>query len=331
MAVREIVPGIYAVGAPDFDRRLFDSLIPLPNGTSYNAYLVRGEKKTALVDTVDPAKELDLVTNLVKARIESIDYIVSNHAEQDHSGSLPMMAELFPRASIVVNEKSKDLVVRLLDVDPNRLLVVRDGDTLDLGRKTLRFLITPWVHWPETMVTYAVEDRVLFSCDLFGTHYADSSLFMEDEREVYSSAKRYYAEIMMPFRTNIAEHMQKLKDLPISIIAPSHGPVYSRPEIILSAYREWISDDVADEVVVPYVSMHGSTEKMVGAKHSSSGISVSNPSTCPQPISGNSQWHSWMRQQSSSGHPRSSSVRIRRQSMQHTSSTCSGPRPGSSR
>ncbi len=264
MAVREIVPGIYAVGAPDFDRRLFDSLIPLPNGTSYNAYLVRGEKKTALVDTVDPAKELDLVTNLVKARVESIDYIVINHAEQDHSGSLPMMAELFPRATIVVNEKSKDLVVRLLDVDPNRLLVVKDGDTLDLGRKTLRFLITPWVHWPETMVTYAVEDRVLFSCDLFGTHYADSSLFMEDEREVYSSAKRYYAEIMMPFRTNIAEHMQKLKDLPISIIAPSHGPVYSRPEIILSAYREWISDDVADEVVVPYVSMHGSTEKMVG-------------------------------------------------------------------
>lgn len=263
MSVREIVPGISAVGAIDFDRRLFDSLIPLPNGTSYNSYLVKGEKKTALIDTVDPSKELDLVTNLVRARVDNIDYIVINHAEQDHSGSLPMVAELFPRASIVVNEKSKDLVTRLLDVDPGRFLEVKDGDILDLGGKTLKFFITPWVHWPETMVTYAVEDRVLFSCDLFGTHYAQSYPFANDEREIYASAKRYYAEIMMPFRKNIADHLEKLKDIPVSIIAPSHGPVYSRPKIILDAYRDWISDSVKDEVIIPYVSMHGSTEKMV--------------------------------------------------------------------
>lgn len=263
MSVREIVPGIYAVGAPDFDRRLFDSLIPLPHGTTYNSYLVKGAKKTALIDTVDPSKELDLVTNLVKARVDTIDYIVINHVEQDHSGSLPMIAELFPKASIVVNEKSKDLVTRLLDVDPARCMEVKDKDTLDLGGKTLQFFITPWVHWPETMVTYAVEDRVLFSCDLFGTHYAESSLFVTDEREVYISAKRYYAEIMMPFRRNIADHMEKLKDIPVSIIAPSHGPVHSRPGVILDAYRDWISDTVKDEVVIPYVSMHGSTEKMV--------------------------------------------------------------------
>jgi len=96
MAVREIAPGISAVGALDFDRRLFDSLIPLPHGTSYNSYLVKGRKKTALIDTVDPTKERDLVTNLVRSRVEGIDYIVINHVEQDHSGSLPMMAELFP-------------------------------------------------------------------------------------------------------------------------------------------------------------------------------------------------------------------------------------------
>ncbi len=263
MAVREIAPGISAVGALDFDRRLFDSLIPLPHGTSYNSYLVKGRKKTALIDTVDPTKERDLVTNLVKSRIEGIDYIVINHVEQDHSGSLPMMAELFPKAEIVVNEKSEDLAVRLLETDPRRCLVVKDGDKLDLGGKTLQFFITPWVHWPETMVTYAVEDRVLFSCDLFGMHYAESSLFVNDEKAGYLSAKRYYAEIMMPFRKNIADHMEKLKDIPVSIIAPSHGPIYSRPEVILDAYRDWISDDVKDEVVVPYVSMHGSTEKMV--------------------------------------------------------------------
>ncbi|MEM2124106.1 MAG: FprA family A-type flavoprotein, partial [Methanolinea sp.] len=168
-----------------------------------------------------------------------------------------------PRAQIVVNEKCRDLVVHLLEVDPARCLVVGDGEKLDLGGKTLQFFMTPWVHWPETMVTYAVEDRVLFSCDLFGTHHAESDLFMGDERLFHTSAKRYYAEIMMPFRKNIQEHMEKLKGIPISIIAPSHGPVHSRPEVILAAYRDWISDSVRDEVVVCYVSMHGSTEKMV--------------------------------------------------------------------
>jgi len=260
---------------------------------------VKGGEKTALIDTVDPTKEQDLVTNLIKARVEGIDYIVINHVEQDHSGSLPMMAELFPETKIVVNEKSEDLAVRLLEIDPNRCLLVKDKDKLDLGGKTLQFFITPWVHWPETMLTYAVEDRVLFSCDLFGMHYAESSLFVNDEKAGYLSAKRYYAEIMMPFRKNIAEHMEKLEHIPISIIAPSHGPIYSRPEMILDAYRDWISDDVKDEVVIPYVSMHGSTEKMVNRLCESlieRGIRVI-PFDLPKTISGNSRWLWSMRRQ----------------------------------
>jgi flavorubredoxin len=263
MVVREIAPGIFSVGALDFDRRLFDSLIPLPQGTSYNSYLVKGTKKTALIDTVDPTREMDLVTNLVKARVDTIDYLVVNHAEQDHSGSLPMMAELFPKAKVVVNEKCLDMVTHLLDIGSERCMVINDRDTVDLGGKTLEFLITPWVHWPETMLTYAREDRVLFSCDLFGSHMAESTLRVNDWKEVYHAAKRYYAEIMMPFSSSIREHMEKIDTLDIAMIAPSHGPIHTEPNLILDAYRDWISDKVKNEVVIPYVSMHGSTEKMV--------------------------------------------------------------------
>jgi flavorubredoxin len=263
MPAREFAPGIYSVGALDWDRRLFDGLIPLPQGTSYNCYLVKGSEKTALIDTVDPTRDLDLVTNLVKAKVEKIDYVVVNHAEQDHSGTLPMIAELFPDAKIVVNEKCRDLVVGLLEIPEERCMVISDRDTLPLGGKTLEFLITPWVHWPETMVTYAREDRVLFSCDLFGSHIAESELFARDEKEVYHAAKRYYAEIMMPFRASIKGHMEKIGNLGIDIVAPSHGPMHRPPDRIFDAYRDWIRDDVKNEVVIPYISMHGSTEKMV--------------------------------------------------------------------
>ncbi|HQC12509.1 MAG TPA: FprA family A-type flavoprotein, partial [Methanoregulaceae archaeon] len=178
MTFREIKPGIYWIGSIDWDRRLFDSLIPLPQGTSYNAYLVKGSEKTALIDTVDPTKEYELVQNLVRIGVDGIDYIIVNHAEQDHSGALPMILELFPGARVVTNEKCRDLLVALLDIDGDRVDVIEDNDTLSLGDKTLQFLITPWVHWPETMLTYVQESKVLFSCDLFGSHIATSDLFV---------------------------------------------------------------------------------------------------------------------------------------------------------
>ncbi|HON81285.1 MAG TPA: FprA family A-type flavoprotein [Methanoregulaceae archaeon] len=263
MAIREVIPGVSWIGAIDWDRRLFDALIPLPEGTSYNAFLVSGSEKKALIDTVDPPKEYELVSNLVKAGVESVDYIIVNHAEQDHSGSLPMAAELFPGAQIVVSEKCRDLVVSLLGIAPERCMVVKDGDTISLGDKTLEFIMAPWVHWPETMLTYLREDRILFSCDLFGSHLATSDLFISDVRDIYPLAKRYYAEIMMPFRSIIREHLARLSSYDIRIIAPSHGPLYRSPDTILDAYREWTSDNVRNEVVIIYVSMHGSTEKMV--------------------------------------------------------------------
>ncbi len=262
MTVREIVPDVYWVGAVDWDRRLFDALIPLPNGTSYNSYVVKGSEKTVLVDTVDPSKEFEFICNLVKLGIETVDYIVVNHAEQDHSGTLPMILELFPAASILCSEKCRDLLVKMLEIDPGRCRVVKDRETVSLGNKTIEFIMAPWVHWPETMLSYVKEDRILFSCDLFGSHFATGDLFVSDEKAIYIAAKRYYAEIMMPFRSTIKGHMDTVGALDIGIIAPSHGPLHTSPGFILDAYRDWISDEVKNEAVICYVSMHGSTQKM---------------------------------------------------------------------
>lgn len=263
MVVKEIKPDIYYVGAIDWDRRLFDELIPLPDGTSYNAYLVRGSEKIALIDTVDPTKEKELVENLKRLKIEKIDYIISNHAEQDHSGSIPRILELYPEAKVVTNQRCKNMLMDLLLISDKKFITIGDGDTLSLGNKTLEFILAPWAHWPETMFTYLKEDRILFTCDFLGSHLATSSLFVADEAKVYEAAKRYYAEIMMPFRTMIRRHLEKIGEMEIEIIAPSHGPIYDKPEFILNAYREWVSDSVKNEVIIVYVSMHGSTGKMV--------------------------------------------------------------------
>ncbi len=261
--MRQLKPGIHEVGARDWDRRLFDELIPLPDGTSYNAYVVRGSNKTALLDTVDPAMTEVLLRNLAGLGIDRLDYIVAHHGEQDHSGSIPDVLTLYPEAKVVVNPKCKDLLITHLHVDEGRFVTIQDNETISLGDKTLQFIYVPWVHWPETFATYIQEDRVLAPCDFFGSHLATSSLFVDDWPKVHEAAKRYYAEIMMPFRGPIRKNLERLAPLSIDMIAPSHGPVYDQPKLIVDAYKEWVSDDVKNEVVVPYISMHGSTHLMV--------------------------------------------------------------------
>lgn len=259
-----LAENVFAVGVQDWDRRLFDELIPLPDGTSYNAYLIKGSEKTALLDTVDPSKTDMLIDHLVRQGADKIDYIISHHAEQDHSGSLPDMLLMYPDAKIVTNPKCKAMLMDLLHIEAESFMEVTDGQTLSLGDKTLQFLYTPWVHWPETMSTWLQEDRVLFSCDFFGSHQATGFLYVEDEHKVLEAAKRYYGEIMMPFRSSIRGNLRKLEPLDIQMIAPSHGPVYNRPALILDAYRDWADEDkVSNKVIVAYVSMHGSTKSMI--------------------------------------------------------------------
>jgi len=258
---RKIKEKIHWLGAVDWDRRLFDSLIPLPDGTTYNAYLVEGSEKTVLLDTVDPPMTDKLMAQL--AGVSRIDYIVSHHAEQDHSGAIPRVLEQFPEAKVVVTPKAKGMLIDLLRIPESAFVSMQDGETLSLGDKTLKSIHTPWVHWPETMVTYLEEDRILFSCDFFGSHIATADLFVTDQGRVYEAAKRYFAEIMMPFRSVIAKNMEKLKEYDIQMIAPSHGQIYDRPVWIMDAYRDWVTGAPRNLVVLPFVSMHGSTRQLV--------------------------------------------------------------------
>ena len=261
MNTREIAKGTYWTGAVDWDRRLFDSLIPLPDGTSYNAYLVRGSEKTALVDTVDPSMSRVLLSHL--QGVPQIDLVIAQHAEQDHSGSIPIVLDRYPKAAVVTTPKGKGMLTGLMPIAEERIITVEDGETLSLGDKTLKFVHLPWVHWPETMLTYLQEDRILFTCDLFGSHLATDDLYAVDEERVFKAARRYYAEIMMPLRSMILRNLPKIEALDVAVIAPSHGPLYDKPELIVDAYRRWLSGESKNVVVLPYVSMHGSTQNMI--------------------------------------------------------------------
>ena len=263
MKPREIRPGVYWVGAVDWDRRLFDSLIPLPDGTSYNSYLIKGSERIALIDTVDPTMQEVLKNNLNQLGIDKIDYVIANHAEQDHSGAIPQVLEKYPEAKVVCTPKCKGMLIDLLMITEAKFITVDDKETISLGNRTLEFIHAPWVHWPETMLTYLREDRILFPCDFFGSHLATTDLYVRDGGQAYETAKRYYAEIMMPFRNTIQKNLEKIKDYAIDIIAPSHGPLHDKPEFILKAYHSWVFDEPKNIVVLPYISMHGSTRKMV--------------------------------------------------------------------
>jgi flavorubredoxin len=259
--MKKITDAVYSVGVVDWDRRLFDSLIPLPDGTTYNAYLVHGSEKTALLDTVDPAFADMFLASLEE--VSRVDYVISHHAEQDHSGVIPLVLSRFPEAKIVATAKAKSLLMDLMRLPEDAFIVAADRDSISLGGKTLTFIHTPWVHWPETMVSYLVEDKILFSCDFFGSHIASSDLFVTDQCRVHEAAKRYFAEIMMPFRTIIAKNMAKLADYDIHMIAPSHGQIYDQPGWIMDSYAEWVSALPKNLVALPFVSMHGSTRRMV--------------------------------------------------------------------
>jgi flavorubredoxin len=263
MEPRNIRPGIFPVGAVDWDRRLFDALIPLPDGTSYNSYLIKGSEKTALIDTVDPSMEGVLLNHLQELGVQNIDYIVTHHGEQDHSGALPAVLARYPQAKVVTNPRCKGMLIDLLHIAASQFIEVQDGEVLSLGNFSLKFIYTPWVHWPETMVTYLKEEKVLFSCDFFGSHIATTDLYVTDEGRVYESAKRYFAEIMMPFRVNIEKNLEKLHGLDIDIIAPSHGPLYDKPAFIMQMYHNWVFDEPKNIAVIAFTSMHGSTLQMV--------------------------------------------------------------------
>ena len=261
----ELAKDVFWVGVKDWNRKIFDSLIPLPQGTTYNSYLVKGKDKLALIDTVNPGFETELDGKVSQvADLASLDYLIMNHAEPDHAGSIPFVMERAKNAVLVTSEKGAKMAQLYFRVPESRIKKVKEGDRIDLGGKTLEFVDAPWLHWPETMFTYLVEDKVLFSCDFYGTHTVFGT-YDDEVPEAVELAKRYFGEIMMPFRSMGAKGVEKTKAREVKLIAPSHGPIWRNPQRILDPYSRWTAGQTEKKVVIAYVSMWGSTDAMVKA------------------------------------------------------------------
>ncbi len=262
----ELKKGIYWVGAVDWGIRDFHGY-STHQGSSYNAYLVMGEK-TALVDTVK-APFFEEMMERIKEVVppEKIDYLIVNHVEMDHSGSLPLFKEAFPNVEVLCSPRAEgELKLHYGGTIP--LKVVKTGDTLELGGKTLTFVEVPMVHWPDSMVTYVKEDKVLLPNDAFGQHIASTERF-DDELgwdALRPDAEKYYANIVMPYGPQVLKALEALRGIEIEVIGPSHGVIWRKyiPEIV-TTYEKWARGETEKKALIVYDTMWGSTERMAKA------------------------------------------------------------------
>jgi flavorubredoxin len=261
--------GVNWVGVVDWNIRDFHGYITR-RGSTYNAYLISDEK-VALIDTVKSTFSNELIEHISElTSLEKIDYIIVNHVEMDHSSSLPVIAKLAKNAKIISSQRGKDALIKHYGADFNVVETVKTGDELKLGKRTLRFLEAPMLHWPDSMFTYIVEDKILMPNDAFGQHLASSGRFDDevDECTLMEEAKTYYANILMPFAPLITRKIQEVVQMgiPIDIIAPSHGVIWRKdPSKIINAYLNWSSGAAEQKAVVVFDTMWGSTDKMARA------------------------------------------------------------------
>ncbi|NLW89280.1 MAG: FprA family A-type flavoprotein [Clostridiaceae bacterium] len=258
MSMQTINNGVFCINVNHPDREMFDCLMPTPHGTTYNAYIVRGAEKTALIDTSDSEFTASFLETLSGSDFGAPDYVVILHTEQDHSGSLPDLLKLYPDVRLVATDEVVKLVQTHLGIPGERFERMSEGDALDLGGRSLRFMKIPFAHWPDNTMVFDDQSAVLFSSDLFGSHYSSDRIFATNSHEIKGAARAYFAEIMMPFSTKVRDYTEKVKALNPSMIASAHGPVWNNPGLILEKYMKWTSDKVDKTVVIPYVSMHGS-------------------------------------------------------------------------
>ena len=264
----EIKPGLHWIGAEDPDLRVFDDLFPTEHGTTYNSYLLKGSEKTALIDTVKGKRAdefMDKVRSLVAP--EAIDYIIVNHTEPDHSGALGYLLEHCPNATVVSTTAARNFLGNLLH-KPFNSLVVKDGDTIDLGGRQLRFIIAPFLHWPDTMFTRLEKENILFSCDAFGAHYCGSGCLFNDEVDDFTSSRHFYFDCLMrPFKDKVLAAVEKIRHDVIDMICPSHGPIIRQdPWRVIQQYENWSKPtSQGKKIFILYISPHGNTEKMAEA------------------------------------------------------------------
>ena len=259
----KIKPDVYWVGAIDWDIKNFHGYI-IPRGTTYNSYLIM-DKKITLVDTVKHYKFDEMIARIKEITDpKKIDYVVSNHVEMDHSGSIPKLLDIIPNAKVITSAKGEKGLKRHYKKDYN-FQVVNSGDTLNIGKKTLHFVHIPMVHWPDSMVTYIPSDKLLMTNDAFGQHIASSERF-DDEIEwgiLKEEAAKYYANIVMPYGDQVKKALDSLSSLDIDMIAPSHGVIWRKNiSKILQEYKIWANFETEKRALIVYDSMWGSTEKL---------------------------------------------------------------------
>lgn len=264
--IAEIRPGVYWLGARHPELKVFDELFPTRNGTTYNAYFVRGEEKTALIDTVKApfaGDYLERVKSLSAGR--PVDYVVVNHAEPDHSGALEKVLDLYPEAVVLCTRPGENFLRQLFN-RPMKTRVVADGEEIDLGGRTLQFVHAPYLHWPDTMFTVLPQERLVFSCDAFGAHYCAEEGLYDDEVPDFSGEFSFYFDtIVRPFKEKVREALAKVENLPIDMILPSHGPLLRRDvQAKIEAYRRWsaLPPDGGKRALLLTLSPHGNTRDM---------------------------------------------------------------------
>ncbi|WP_292590079.1 FprA family A-type flavoprotein [Mesotoga sp. UBA5557] len=264
-----IAEGIHWIGVNDFETHLFEALWPLPRGVSYNSYILIDDK-VVLIDTVKGAffsAFLDKIKSLLPEG-KKVDYLVVNHMEPDHSGSIKVLREAFPDLKVIGNEKTIEMLHAFYDVTDN-LIAVKDGEELEIGSKTLRFYMTPMVHWPETMMTYEESSGALFSGDAFGGFGTLNGGIFDDEVDVdffEDEVLRYFSNIVGRYSSMVQKAFEKLSGVDIKIICATHGPVWRKnPSRILDLYDRWSRQETEEGVVLVYGSMYGNTQKMMEA------------------------------------------------------------------
>ncbi|MDI9642069.1 MAG: FprA family A-type flavoprotein [Archaeoglobales archaeon] len=257
---------IYWVGALDWEEKDFHNF-QTPRGLTYNSYLILDEKKV-VIDAVKHkfvSEQIERISKLIDPK--EIDYVVVNHIEPDHASGLADLMRVAKKAVVICSQRGKEGLCKNFDCKDWNFMVVKNGDTLKIGKRTLMFLDMTMLHWPDSIATYVVEDKILFSNDAFGQHVASEERFAEElgVEEALKWAKLYYANILMPLATLIKKKLEELKGVEVKLIAPSHGVAWRDPKIIIEHYRKWADFETENKVVVVYDTMWGSTEKLARA------------------------------------------------------------------
>lgn len=280
MNIREITRDVFYVGVNDRVTERFEALWPLPNGISYNSYIVRGTLKSALIDTVEIGQVMDFL-KIIESQIgnEAVDYLVINHMEPDHSGGIPVILEHYQEMRLVGNRQTLAMVKGFYNIDDERCIEIKDGETIDLGGLSLKFITTPMVHWPETMMTYIPENGVLFSGDAFGTFGALNGGVVDCEMDVewyWDEMHRYYSNIVGKYGKFVQKALEKTSDLKIDYICSTHGPVWhEKIEKVVEVYDRLSRYQSEPGVTIIYGSMYGNTAELaeeIGRQLSARGV-----------------------------------------------------------